>query len=151
MSDLIFSVSAISQSAARVKVSARDFQFLIDEPPVLGGDDLGANPVEYVLGALTGCLNVVAHLVAKELGIAVRSLKITASGDVNPARLLQLPGAERAGYKSIQVQLDADTDASPELLEKWLAIVESRCPVSDNLLHVTPVELRLRQLEAVRA
>ncbi len=33
-------------------VKVRNFTFKIDEPETLGGSDLGANPVEYVLGAL---------------------------------------------------------------------------------------------------
>ncbi len=33
-------------------VKVRNFSFKIDEPEALGGSDLGANPVEYVLGAL---------------------------------------------------------------------------------------------------
>ncbi|WP_370696129.1 OsmC family protein [Brachybacterium muris] len=39
----------------------------------MGGDDAGANPVEFVLAALVGCLNVVIHTVAKEKGVEVPS------------------------------------------------------------------------------
>ncbi len=144
MPDLQFNVSAQSESPARVSVRARQFTLVIDEPPALGGDDRGANPVEYVLAALTGCLNVVAHLTARELGIALQSLKLNASGVINPERLLNVSFAERAGFKSIQVDLEAVTDASPALLEKWRAAIATRCPVSDNLLHETPVELNLK-------
>jgi uncharacterized OsmC-like protein len=151
MADLSFEVSAQSHTPTKVSVSARNFTLVIDEPPALGGDDHGANPVEFVLAGLTGCLNVVAHLVAKELGIALRSLKIKASGAINPDRLLNVSSSDRAGYKSIHVELDADTDARPELLERWRRIIESRCPVSDNLLNATPVNLRLKQLESVPA
>lgn len=46
--------------------------FELDEPPVLCGKNLGANPVEYLLVALSGCLttSLVAHAAAK--GIAVK-------------------------------------------------------------------------------
>lgn len=146
MADLIFEVHAHSESPARARVQARNFSLVIDEPPALGGDDLGANPVEYVLAGLTGCLNVVAHLVAKELGIRINGLRIHASGAINPERLLNVSFAERAGYKSVSVRLDVDTDAEPELLDKWRAIVESRCPVSDNLSGATPVHLSVNRI-----
>jgi len=44
----------------------------IDEPDNLGGTDAGANPVEYLLAALSGYLNVVGHLVAREMGINLK-------------------------------------------------------------------------------
>ena len=46
--------------------------FDLDEPPVLCGKNLGANPVEYLLVALSGCLttSLVAHAAAR--GIAIK-------------------------------------------------------------------------------
>ena len=46
---------------------------------------------------------------------------------------------ERAGYKQIRVNLKPDTDADAETLDKWLKVVEQRCPVSYNLANTTPV------------
>lgn len=141
MSDLRFSASASSESPARVRVATRQFTMTIDEPPELGGQDQGANPVEYLLAALVGCLNVVAHLVARERGIELRGLTINASGVVNPDRLLNVPTTDRAGFTGIDVELVVDTDASPEALARWRQVVESRCPVSDNLNQPTPVTI----------
>lgn len=64
--DSIFKVSAKSENSTKTTVKARNFSIVIDEPPILGGKDEGANPVEYVLAALAGCLNVVGHVVAKK-------------------------------------------------------------------------------------
>jgi len=36
-----------------------------------------------------------------------------------------------------------DSDAAPATLQRWLAAIESRCPVSDNLANPTPVILRV--------
>lgn len=141
MSDLEFKVTGRSESPARIRVDARQFQLVVDEPPALGGSDEGANPVEYVLAALVGCLNVVAHLVAAELGFRVSGLEIEASGTLNPERLLNRSTADRAGYKQIAVNLRVRADADADTLSRWLRIVESRCPVSDNLANPTPVKL----------
>ena len=76
MSDLIFSVKGESASPAKFIANTRNFKLIIDEPEDLGGTDENANPVEYILAGLAGCLNVVGHLVAKELGFTINKLKV---------------------------------------------------------------------------
>lgn len=141
--DLKFSVSATSETPTRVQVKARNFTMYVDEPPQLGGEDKGANPVEYLLAALAGCLNVVGHLVAKEMNIKLDGLTIDIEGVLNPAKFMGKPNAERAGYKEITVTIKAKTDAPEDLLKKWLETVESRCPVSDNIANPTPVKFNV--------
>lgn len=136
-----FSVSGVSESPARILVKARQFTIIIDEPPALGGEDKGANPVEYLLSALAGCLNVVAHIVAKEMGINIKRLEIQVSGQLDTARLIGEKTTERAGFQQIEVNFKIDSDADDALLEHWLAVVKDRCPVSDNLANPTPVKI----------
>lgn len=143
MPDLNFSLRAVSESPARTRVTARSFTLLVDEPPSLGGTDAGPNPVEFLLAALAGCLNVVGHLVAKELGFSLRSLAFEIGGPLDPGRLLNLPERDRAGFKSIRAVVRVDADADREILARWLRIVESRCPVSDNLGAATPLQIEL--------
>jgi uncharacterized OsmC-like protein len=144
MADLKFRVSAQSENATRTVVKARGFEIIIDEPEDLGGTNEGANPVEYILAAFCGCINVMAHVIAKEMAIELRSLKIKMAGDLNPNRLFGTSFDERAGYKGIEVSLHPDCDASKEQLEKWMESIEDRCPVSDNLRNITPVNLKLK-------
>ena len=87
MADMKVRVSAQSENATKTVVKARNFEIIIDEPAELGGTNEGPNPVEYVLGAFAGCLNVMAHVVAKELNMTLRGVKIDISGPLNPARL----------------------------------------------------------------
>lgn len=143
MPDLQFSISAVSQSKTKAAVTARTFTMIIDEPPSLGGEDAGPNPVEYVLAALAGCLNVVGNLVAGEMNITLRGLTIDISGPLDPAKFSGQPGAGRAGFKEIKVTMSPDTDADPASLQRWLHTVESRCPVSDNLSAATPIHITL--------
>lgn len=141
MSDLIFKVSGESTSSAQFVAKARNFRLIVDEPENLGGTDEDANPVEYILAGLAGCLNVVGHLVAKELGFTIKKLKIEVSGSLNPNKLFGNSNAERSGFKEIKLNLIPDTDADINLLVKWLKIVEDRCPVNDNLTNKTPVKI----------
>lgn len=143
MADLNFIVEGESLTATRFDATARQFSILVDEPPALGGEDLGANPVEYLLAAYAGCINVVAHLTARELGIHVIKLSISVSGDLNPGRFLGLSDEERAGFKHIEVKFLPITDATPELLQKWVETIKRRCPINDNLASPTPLSFNV--------
>ncbi|POG53738.1 OsmC family peroxiredoxin [Haloferax sp. Atlit-12N] len=138
---LTFAVAAEAASPTETRVSTRGFEFVVDEPESLGGANAGPNPVEYLLGALAGCLNVTAHVVAREMDLDVRDLEISIEGDLNPAKFMGKGDDARAGYEEVRVAVTADVDADAETIGAWLSAVESRCPVSDNLSNATPLAL----------
>lgn len=146
MAKLNFKINAKSENSTKTVVRARDFKIIIDEPKDLGGTDDGANPVEYILAALSGCLNVVGHIVAKELGMNLKGIKIEMEGELDPAKFLGQVTNNRAGYERITVKINPDTDADSQTLDKWLEGVENRCPVSDNIMNNTPVTIELVKL-----
>ena len=149
MSDLLFKVKGESTSPAQFIAKTRHFKLIIDEPEDLGGTDENANPVEYILAGLAGCLNVVGHIVAKELGFTIHKLKIEVEGSLNPDKLFGVSNDERAGFKEINLKLIPETDAPIETLESWLKIVQDRCPVKDNLLNTTPVKVSVEKQYAI--
>ncbi|UMB53006.1 OsmC family protein [Lutibacter sp. A64] len=144
MEDLKFRVVAQSENPTKTVVKARGFEIVIDEPESLGGTNDGANPVEFILAALCGCINVMGHVIAKEMDFELRGLKIKMCGNLNPQRLFGASFEDRSGYKRIDVSLEPDCDVSIEVLEEWIAKIEDRCPVSDNLTNKTPVNLLLK-------
>lgn len=143
MSSIKFEVEGISINKARTSTKVRHFNVDVDEPESLGGTDQAPNPVEYILIGLAGCINVVAHTVASELGIEINNLKISASGEINVNKFLGISDDERAGYKSIELKLSFETDANTFELEKWQREVNRRCPVKDNLFAATPVNIEI--------
>lgn len=144
MADLRFRIKAQAERATKTIVKARQFEFAVDEPEDLGGKDEAPNPVEYIMGALAGCLNVMAHVVAGEMKFELKSLKIDIVGDLNPARLFGLSYDERAGFKALEVTLKPEADVDAETLKTWAEAMENRCPVSDNLKHETPVVVKVK-------
>jgi len=148
MSDLTFKATAESKSATRVEVSTRHFKIVVDEPPELGGDDHGPNPVEIVLAGLIGCLNVMTHLIAGEKNIPIRSIRFEAEGELNPAKLFGHSTDDRPGYKRIGVRLIIDSDATDDAIAELLRTVETRCPVSDNLGNATPLRIDVQRTAA---
>ena len=143
MADLNFSVKGVSETSTKFVAEARDFKIIVDEPPALGGTDHGANPVEYLLASYAGCLNVMGHLVAQELGFTLEKLEIEVSGNLNPDRLFGTSFSERAGFKQIDIILKPVSNADDELLKQWTEEVENRCPVNDNLRDKTPTNITL--------
>lgn len=149
MPKVTFSISGKNESPTKFVAKARNFEMVIDEPQNLGGTDQGPNPVEYVLAAYAGCLNVMGHLVANEMNIELNGLEIELEGDLNPDKLFGKPTEERAGYQEIRLKMKPDTNATKEQLEKWIEAVESRCPVNDNLINQTPIKVEVANLSTV--
>lgn len=141
MSDLKFRVRAISENPTKTIVKARGFELVIDEPAELGGTNEGANPVEFELAAFSGCINVMGHLIAKEMKMDLKGMKIDIAGNLNPAKLFGTSMEERAGYKNIDVKIKAESSADSETLEIWKQQICERCPVSDNLKNTTPIDV----------
>lgn len=133
-----FTVSAANETETKTLVEARQFEFVVDEPAQLGGTDEGPNPVEYLLGAWAGCLNVVAHTVGEERGIDIDAVEVEIEGDLDPRKFLGVTEDVRAGYQEIRVHLDVETDADVAPLDGFAEEVEERCPVGDNIGNATP-------------
>ena len=151
MADLNFSLTGQNENPTKFVAQTRQFTITIDEPEALGGTNHAANPVEFLLAAYAGCLNVMGHIVAGELNFKLKSLRIEIDGDLNPAKVFGQPTGDRAGYKEIRVQLIPEADTDSGTLEKWLKIIESRCPVNDNLANPTPVSVSWKKKVEITA
>jgi uncharacterized OsmC-like protein len=138
-----FAVSAESESETKTVVEARDFEFVVDEPAALGGTNDGPNPVEYLIGAWAGCLNVVVHTVGEERGIDLENVAIHIEGDLDPRKFLGIDETARAGYQEVNVRIEVESDADEEALEALGAAVEERCPVGDNIENPTPTDVAI--------
>ncbi|MEA4960392.1 OsmC family protein [Lutispora sp.] len=147
MPKITFKVKSTSETPMKSVVETGHFKMIIDEPKNLGGTNDGASPVEYLLAALAGCLNIVGHAVAKEIGMKLNGLQINVEGDLDPAKFMGKPSEARTGYQEVRVSLKPDTDADQATLDQWLALLEDRCPVSDNLAHMTPLKIAFMETE----
>lgn len=138
-----FSINGTSINSTLYKGTSRQFNFLVDEPNELGGQDLAANPVEYLLAGYAGCLNVVINLVAKELGIKLYDFKININGNIDAAKFLGHSEDGRAGFQSLDVDIDFVTNATQESVDFLLKNVKQRCPINDNLSNKTPINYHI--------
>ena len=119
--------------------------FVKDEPPVLLGGDKGANPVEYLLAGLAGCIttSLVAHAAAR--GIKIDSIESTLEGDIDLQGLLQLDEKVNPGYQGISISFKIDSDASEETLQELIALAKKSSPVANTVSRPTPVNVKLKR------
>ena len=117
--------------------------FEIDEPPVLCGRNLGANPVEYLLVALSGCLttSLIAHAATR--GIEIRKVSSRYEGDLDLRGFLGLSEDVPVGYQEIRVYFTIDADLSEEKKEELIRMAQKYSPVYNSIAKPVPVSVKL--------
>ena len=108
-------------------------EVLIDEPESLGGKDQGANPVEYILAALGGCINVLVTSFAEQFDVQVDDVHVHLEGDLDPDGFLGKNPDVRPGYEEIRYEVTIDSPSAQEKIDALLAHVDKVCPVKDTL------------------
>ena len=115
------------------------FEFTNGEPPVLLGANEGANPVEFLLHALAGCVTTTTVLHAAARGIQIESLSTELVGTIDVQGLLALDDAVPVGYEQIQIKMDIKADCSDEELDDLLAFAKNNSPVCNTICRPVPV------------
>jgi uncharacterized OsmC-like protein len=127
--------------------TSRKTPFILDadEPKVLLGTDRGANPVEYVLTALAGCLttSLVYHAAAR--GISIEEVESHLEGDLDLRGFLGISEDVRNGYENIRVTFKIKADAPEEQLRELVELARKRSPVFDIVSHPVPVSVELKR------
>ncbi|MHA3775145.1 OsmC family protein [Verrucomicrobiota bacterium sgz303538] len=121
---------------------AKAFDFDADEPPLLLGHDRGANPVEYLLTALSACMttSMVYHAAAN--GIKIEELESDFEGDLDLQGFLGLADDVRPGYQQIRATFRVRCDAPTEKLGEFL----KRSPVYDVVSKSVPVVVNIEKM-----
>jgi uncharacterized OsmC-like protein len=115
------------------------FTFTNGEPPVLLGANEGANPVEFLLHALAGCVTTTTVLHAAARGIEIESLTTRLVGNIDLQGLLALDDVP-AGYRQIRIEMDiTSTNASDEQLDSLLEFAQLHSPVCNTVCRPVPV------------
>jgi len=116
-----------------------------DEHQVLLGEDIGPNPVEYLLTGLIGCLTsaLVYHAAAK--GIEIKGVKSRLEGDIDLRGFLGMSQDVKVGYENIRVYFRIDADVSEEQKEELIKMAQKYSPVFNTVSNPTPVSVKLEK------
>lgn len=112
------------------------------EPPILLGTNEGANPVEYLLSALSGCMTTTMAVHAAARGIEIESIESKFEGDLDVQGFLGLDDSVRQGYQKIRVSFDIKGDLTDEQKQELISFTKNS-PVYDVVTNGTKVEVGL--------
>ena len=112
------------------------------EPPVLLGEGAAANPVEYVLHALAGCLTTTMVYHAAARGIEVEDVTSELEGDLDLQGFLGLDENVRKGFHTVRVKMRVKSDADVETLKSLARF----SPVYDIVSNSLPVNISVEKI-----
>lgn len=123
---------------SQLNIKSNELQFSINQK------DMKQNSyahLEYLLAGFAACINVVGHQVAHDLDMDLKSIQIEIKGTINTAKTDGFSTKERSGFEYIDLVVKPVTSADISTLKFWMDEIKERCPIYDNLLNVTPINL----------
>jgi uncharacterized OsmC-like protein len=118
------------------------FTMHADEPAVLLGEDQGANPVEFVLAGLSGCMTTTLAYHSASRGLNIESIESEFEGDIDLQGLFDLDPNVRPGYREIRVKFRVKGDADEATLQELLR----KSPVYDTLANPVKIKIEVEKV-----
>jgi uncharacterized OsmC-like protein len=118
------------------------FKFDADEPAVLLGEDKGANPVEFVLAGLSGCMTTTLAYHAASRGLKIEEIRSEYEGDIDLRGLLDLDRKVRSGYREIRVKFKVKGDVDEATVQELVR----KSPVYDTLLNPVMIKVEVEKM-----
>lgn len=118
----------------------QQFELHADEPPILAGQDQGANPVEHLLNALAACVttSMVAHAAVR--GIHIEEVESELEGDIDLRGFLGLSNDVPKGYTNIRVKFKVKSDVDD--MEKLKSLTKFS-PVFNTITNGANVDIQV--------
>ena len=135
--------ATVQQDGFRTEGRFGHHVIFVDEPTSFGGTDSAANPAELLLAGLGASLSVTLRCHAALLGIQVGRIHVELEGELDIRGFFDADPAVRSGFAELRLQVQIESDASAEALERLMAAAERGCPVLDTCRGATPISIEL--------
>lgn len=121
--------------------TSREVPFVIDndEPPLLLGNNKGANPAEALLHGLVGCMTTSMVLLGAAHGIEVGSVSSRVEADVDLRGFLGLDPDVPKGYQQIRVTFDIEGVTEEE--KQQLISLAKNSPMFNTMINPMDVQV----------
>lgn len=136
----LVSIDAAQIDGFKIEARMRQHVALIDQPAAAGGTDSGPTPLEYLFVSLGSCVVTIGHIIAKQRRLPVRKIEVHIEGEVDTDVFMGKSTEARAGFSGIRVHTKVDADMSQAEKEAFVHDIDVRCPISDNIHNLTPIE-----------
>jgi uncharacterized OsmC-like protein len=120
----------------------RKFVLEADEPPLLLGRDLGANPVEHLLHALAACVTSAMVYHAAAHGINIDEIESSIDGDIDLRGFLGVDKSVRNGYQGIRMNFKIKADAPDDQIQEICNMGSAFSPVFDSISKGVPITVK---------
>ena len=111
--------------------------------PATGGSGAELCSGDMLLEALVACAGVTMKAVATSLGVALRSARVRAEGDLDFRGTLGVAKDASVGFTDIRLSFELDTDAPHDKLDTLLKLTERYCVVLQTLKRSPTIEAKL--------
>ncbi len=135
-----FDAQATLVGVTEVDVATGRHTFKVDEPEVLGGTDLAANPVQLVLASLGACQAIRYQVWAAKLGVVLDGVEARVEGDLDLRGFFGLDDTIRPGFTRIRLFVTLRGPEPAERYDELVKAVNAHCPVLDIVANPVPVE-----------
>ena len=108
--------------------------------PATGGTGLLACSGDLLLEALVACAGVTLSAVATAIGVEIKSGTVKAEGDLDFRGTLGVSKEAPVGFRSIRLEFNLDTNATPEQMASLSKLTERYCVVYQTLLNGVGIE-----------
>jgi len=146
--DVIFEGVGRSSGKMRNNISVtwpmmkESFELATDEGPFHGGDGTAPPPLALFTAALTGCLMTQIRAFSKRLKISIRDVEVKAK--LHWSGEQEAEGPYESTPVAFDLDIDIDSDASTEDLERLLSAAKKGCFIEQTLAKGLIVGHRLR-------
>ncbi|MED1204142.1 OsmC family protein [Heyndrickxia acidicola] len=131
MANVTERITGVSQGL-QTKVRSVNHHFIVDEPQAMGGKDEGSNPLATLLGALAGCENIIANMVAKDINFDLQGIEFDIRGELDTRGLMGEPNV-RPYFEKVTVHAKVKTTEAEERIKELQEKTDLRCPVFTTL------------------
>ena len=139
-----FDAHATLVGVTEVDVVTGAHTFKVDEPEVLGGTDLAANPVQLILASLGACQAITYQVWAAKLGIALEGVEARVEGDLDLRGFFGLDDTVRPGFTRIRLFVTLRGPETPQRYDELVGAVNRHCPVLDIVANPVPIQREVK-------